>query len=94
MYGKSVAKINNIDISGSILKTKYNADKLELEKKFPDTSNLVKKSDYNTKISEIEGKIPSISDLATTFALTALENKIPSISTFVKKQIITQKLVI
>ena len=94
MYGKLVAKVNNIDISGFILKTKYNADKLELEKKILNTSNLVKKSDYSTKIGEIEGKIPSISNLATTFALTALENKIPSVSTFVKKQIIVQKLVI
>ena len=39
------------------MKTKYDADKLELEKKIPDSSNLVKKSDYNAKISEIEGKV-------------------------------------
>ena len=57
-YNKLVNKVNNIDTSGFILQTKYNADKLELEKKIPDTSNLVKKSDYNTKISEIESKIP------------------------------------
>ena len=50
-YDKLVAKVNNIDTSGFILKTKYNADKLELEKKIPDISNLVKKSDYNTKVS-------------------------------------------
>ena len=71
--------------SGFILKTKYDADKLELEKKIPDTSNLVKKSDYNTKISEIESKIPSISGLATTSALTAVENKIPSTNNLVRK---------
>ena len=47
-YNKLVNKVNNIDTSGFILKTKYDADKLELEKKIPDTSNLVKKSDYNT----------------------------------------------
>ena len=45
----------------------------------------VKKSDYNTKINEIEGKTPSISGLATTSALTTVENKIPSISNLVKK---------
>ena len=84
-YNKLVNKVNNIDTSGFILKTKYDADKLELEKKIPDTSNLVKKSDYNTKISEIESKIPSISGLATTSALTAVENKIPSINNLVKK---------
>ena len=84
-YNKLVGKVNNINTSDFVLKTKYDTDKLKLEKKIPDTSNLVKKSDYNTKISEIEGKIPSISGLATTSALTALENKIPSLSNLVKK---------
>ena len=32
-YNKSVNKVNNIDTSRFILKTKYDADKLELEKK-------------------------------------------------------------
>ena len=85
VYDKLVTKVNNIDTSGFVLKTKYDADKSELEKKIPDTSNLVKKSDYNTKISEIEGKIPSFSNLATTSALTAVENKILSTSNLVKK---------
>ena len=84
-YNKLVNKINNIDTSGYILKTKCDADKLELEKKIPDTSNLVKKSDYNTIISEIESKISSISSLAITSALTAVENEIPSINNLVKK---------
>ena len=84
-YNKSVNKVNNIDTSGFILKTKYDADKLELEKKIPNTSNLIKKSDYNTKINEIEGKIPSISNLATKTALTTVENKIRSTSNLVKK---------
>ena len=85
VYDKLVAKVNNIDTSGFVLKTKYDADKTELEKKIPDTSKLVKKSDYNAKVSEIEGKIPSISGLITTSALTAVENKIPSVSNLVKK---------
>ena len=42
------------------MKTKYDTDKSELEKKIPDTSDLLKKRDYNSKISEIENKIPSI----------------------------------
>ena len=42
-YNKLVNKVNNIDTSGFLLKTKYAADKLELEKKIPDTSDLVKK---------------------------------------------------
>ena len=54
-YNKLVNKVNNIDTSGFILKTVYHADKLELEKKIPDTSNLIKKSDNNSKTNEIEG---------------------------------------
>ena len=64
-YDNLANKVNNIDTSRFILKTKYDADKLELEKKILDTSNLIKKSDYNTKVSEMEGKIPNIINLAT-----------------------------
>ena len=85
MYDKLVTKVNNIDTSGFALKTKYDTDKLNLEKKIPDTSGLVKKTDYNAKISEIESKIPGISGLATKSALTAVENKIPDVSSLVKK---------
>ena len=51
-YYKLVTKVNNIDTSDFALKTKYSTDKLELEKKIPDTSGLVKITDYNTKITE------------------------------------------
>ena len=50
VYDKLVAKVNNIDTSDFVLKTKYNTDKTELEKKIPDTSGLVKKTDYNAKL--------------------------------------------
>ena len=43
MIDQLVAKVNNIDTNGFVLKTKYDADKTELEKKIPDTSKLVKK---------------------------------------------------
>ena len=36
-------------------------------------------------IIEKEGKAPSVSGLATTSALTAVENKIPDVSNLVKK---------
>ena len=85
VYDKLVAKVNNIDTSGLVLKTKYDTDKSDLEKKIPDTSGLARKTDYNSKISEIESKILSISVLATTSALTAVENKIPDVSSLVKK---------
>ena len=40
-YNKLVTKVNDIDTSDFVLKTKYVADKLELEKEITDTSNLV-----------------------------------------------------
>ena len=42
VYDKFVAKVNNIDISGFALKTKYDPDKSELENKIPDTNALAK----------------------------------------------------
>ena len=85
VYDKLVAKVNSIDTSGLVLKTKYDTDKSEFENKICDTRGHVRKTDYNTKISDIEGKIPDISNLATKTALTAVENKIPYVSNLVKK---------
>ena len=79
VYDKLVAKVNATDTNDYVFKTKYDADKLELENKIPDTSGLVKKTNY-AKIANIEGKIPDISNLATKTALTIVENKIPSVS--------------
>ena len=39
-----MAKVDNIDTSDFVLKTKYNTDKIELENKIPDTNGLVKKN--------------------------------------------------
>ena len=76
VYDKLVAKVNNIDNSGSVLETKYDTEKSDLEKKIPDVNNLVtKKTDLNAKITEIERKIPSITGLATNSALTAVQIK-------------------
>ena len=75
VYDKLVAKVDNIDTSDFVLKTKYNTDKTELENKIPDTSGLVKKTNCNTRITELENKIPDISNLATKTALTTVENK-------------------
>ena len=76
VYDKLVAKVNNIDNSGSVLETKYDTEKSDLEKKIPDVNNLVtKKTDLNAKITEIERKIPSITGLATNSELTAVQIK-------------------
>ena len=86
VYDKLVAKVNNIDTSGFVSKTKYDIDKSELENEILDTSSLVKQTDYNTKATDIEGKIPDISNLATKAALNTVENKIPNVSNLVKKK--------
>ena len=57
MYDELVEKVDNIDTSDFVLKTKYQTDKTELENKIPYVSNLVKK----TKLTELENKIPEIS---------------------------------
>ena len=85
VYDKLVAKVNSIDTSRFVLKTKYDTDKSEIENKIPDTSGFVKKTDCNTKITEIGGKISNVSSLAAKAALTAIENKIPDVSSLVKK---------
>ena len=84
VYDKLVVKVNNIDTSRFVLKTKYDTDKSYLEKKISDAekksptiNGILKKKDYNAKITEIESKIPSITGLATTAAaLTTVENEI------------------
>ena len=42
VYNKLVGKVDNIETSDLVLKTKYIIDKAELEKKITDTSGLVK----------------------------------------------------
>ena len=99
-YNKLVTKVDNIDTTGFVLKTKFDTDQSDLEKKIsdvgknvPDTSAFIKKPDCSSKITEIENKIPSINGLATNSALTAVENKIPNVSNLVKEQTIAQTLV-
>ena len=42
VHDNLVAKVDNIDTSDFVLKTKYNTDKTELEKKIPNVTNFVK----------------------------------------------------
>ena len=92
VYYKLVAKVDSIDTSAFVLKTKYDTDKSEIENKIPDISDLVKKADYDSNITDKEGEIPDISSLATKTALTAVKNKISDVSNLVKQQIIIIKL--
>ena len=75
-YNKLITKVDNVDATGFVLKTKYDTAKSDLEKKIsdadkkiPDASDLAKKADLNVKITEIEHKIPSITRLATNSVL-------------------------
>ena len=69
VYNKLVTKVNNIDATEFVLKTKYDIDKSDLEK----------------KISDAESKIPSINALVTNSAVTPVENKLPDVKNLVKK---------
>ena len=87
-YDKLVNKVNGIDNTNFVSRTKYEKDgsdfedKIDkIEKKIPDIIDLVKKS---ASIA-VENKIPDINGLATKSALTAVENKIPNVSALVKK---------
>ena len=53
MHDRFVAKLNNIDTSGFVLKTKYNTNKSELENRIPYTSRLKKKKRKKTKEKQI-----------------------------------------
>ena len=85
VYDKLVIKVNNIDTSDVVLKTKYNTDKTELESKIPNVTDFVKEA----KLTELENKIPAISNLATKTALTTVENKIPDIINLATKTALT-----
>ena len=91
-YDKLVAKVNNINTSKFVLKTKYDTHKSEVENKILDASNFVKKTDYNIKIAEIKGKTLNISNLPSKTALTTVGKKYLMLVALLRKQIITLKL--
>ena len=75
-YNSLKTKVDSIDTTNFVLKTKYEKDGSDFEgkiskidKKIPYVSDLVKKADFNAKVTETEGKIPSITGLSS--------NKIP-----------------
>ena len=69
---KLVTKVNNIDTSDFVLKTKYQTDKTELENKIPNVTEFFKRA----KLTELENKIADVTNLATKTTLTTVENKI------------------
>ena len=75
-YDKLVSKVDNINTSNFVLKTKYNTDKTKLENKIPDISNLATK----IALSAVEDKIRSVSNLVKKIdynnKVTKIENKL------------------
>ena len=76
VYNKLIPKVDNIDTNYFVLKTNYDTDKAELEKKIPNISNLAIK----TALTTVENKIPDTSNLATKALVNKVENRIPNIS--------------
>ena len=56
-----------------------------IEDKMLHITKLSANTTLNAKINEVKKEIPSITNLATTTALTAVENKIPNFSNLVQK---------
>ena len=88
VYDKLVARVNNIDTSGFVLKTKYDTDKKELENKitvmrfFHD--EFVLKANYVIDKFKLKKKIPDASKLVKktdyNAKITEINGKIQSIS--------------
>ena len=93
-YSTFKNKVDAIDTSGFVTRTKFTTDANALddkidkvEKKVPDISGLATKSSVTRLITEqedytdkVKKKIPDISGLACKTELTAVENKIPDVS--------------
>ena len=94
-YNTLKNKIDAIDTSKFVSRTKFttDADSLDdkidkVKNKIPDISGLASKAE----LTAVENKIPDISGLATTSALTAVENKIPDITSLITKTDFDTKL--
>ena len=59
-----------------VKKNEYNVKIKNIADKIINITNLATKTFLNTKINEVRTEIPRISGLASTSALTAVENKI------------------
>ena len=93
MYDKFIVKVKTINIkrqsiSGLVIKTNYDSEKLGLENKVGDfdrkisnTRWLIKNNNYNTKITETEIKILKFTGLVTT---DTLNTKLVSASTILE----------
>ena len=90
-YNTLKNKVDAIDTSGFVTRTKFTTDTNALDdkidKKIPDISGLATKSSVTRLITEqedytdkVKKKNPDISGLASKTELTTVENKIPDVS--------------
>ena len=96
-YNKLVTKVDNIDTTNFVSRTKYEKDGSGFEdkiskvgKKIPNVSDLVKKkTDFKAKITEVENKILDVSSLITktnfNTKITEIECRIPDVSSLITK---------
>ena len=87
-YNKLVTKVDNIDNTNFLKKSKYEKvgsdfeDKInKIDTKYRILVVWLKKVNFNTKVTEIEYKTPGVTDSE----LTAVKNEIPDVSSLVKK---------
>ena len=107
-YNTLKNKVDAIDTSGFVSRTKFTADTNALvdkidkvEKKISDITSLATKSSVTRLITEQEDytdkvnkKVPDISGLASKTELTAVENKIPDATGLVKKSDYTAEIIL
>ena len=79
MYDKLASKVNNIDTSEFVLKSKYQTEKAKTEKNISGVTNFVRK----TKPTELEKAVP---DVSNKNCITEVENKIHNARSLVKKK--------
>ena len=82
-YDKLVNKVDGIDNTNFVSRSKYGKDGSDFEDKIDKIEIKI------PKITEVEDKIPNISGLATSSALNAVENKIPDISSLATTSALT-----
>ena len=80
-----LSKLSNVVKNDVFKKTEHNAKIKDIEDIIPSVTNLDANGALNAKINKVKGKIPNIANLATTAALTFVEDEIPSVSDLVKK---------
>ena len=77
-----LSKLSNLMKNEAVRKDVYNAKIKNIEDIIPDITNIVTKNTLNAKINAVKDEI-NITNLATTSAITVVDNKIPSVSNLV-----------